>query len=82
MGKENASAAAFNYDATNASGLQNSAWSLGTAGRLDFTAVGDANGFNVTSNEDSDRGTEMTNSFSADPFSIKLGTTSGDSVVD
>ncbi|MDE5080612.1 MAG: hypothetical protein O4859_04400 [Trichodesmium sp. St18_bin1] len=80
VGKENASAAAFNYES--GSGLQNSAWSLGTAGTQDFTAVGDANGFNVTSNEDSARGTEMTNSFSADPFSIKLGTTSGDSVVD
>ena len=80
VGKENASAAAFNYES--GSGLQNSAWSLGTAGTQDFTAVGDANGFNVTSNEDSARGTEMTNSFSADPFSIKLGTTSGDTVVD
>ena len=81
VGKENASAAAFNYTGS-VSGLQNSAWSLGTAGTQDFTAVGDANGFNVTSTEDSDRGTEMTNSFSADPFSIKLGTTSGDAVVD
>ena len=81
VGKENASAAAFNYTGS-VSGLQNSAWSLGTAGTQDFTAVGDANGFNVTSTEDSARGTEMTNSFSADPFSIKLGTTSGDTVVD
>ena len=81
VGKENASAAAFNYTGS-VSGLQNSAWSLGTAGTQDFTAVGDAAGFNVTSTEDSARGTEMTNSFSADPFSIKLGTTSGDTVVD
>ena len=81
VGKENASAAAFNYTGS-VSGLQNSAWSLGTAGTQDFSAVGDANGFNVTSNEDSARGTEMTNSFSADPFSIKLGTTLGDTVVD
>ena len=80
VGKENASAAAFNYES--GSGVQNSAWSLGTAGTQDFTAVGDANGFNVTSTEDSARGADMTNSFSADPFSIKLGTTSGDTVVD
>ena len=80
VGKENASAAAFNYEV--GSGVQNSAWSLGTAGTQDFTAVGDGAGFNVTSTEDSARGTEMTNSFSADPFSIKLGTTSGNSVVD
>ena len=80
VGKENASSAAFNYEA--GSGVQNSAWSLGTAGTQDFTSVGDANGFNATSTEDSARGTDMTNSFSADPFSIKLGTTSGDTVVD
>ena len=81
VGKENASAAAFNYTGA-VGGLQNSAWSLGTAGTQNFTAVGDGAGFNVTSTEDSDRGAEMTNSFSADPFSIKLGTTSGDAVVD
>ena len=81
VGKENASAAAFNYTGV-VSGLQNSAWSLGTAGTQDFTAVGDANGFNVTSTEDSARVTDQANSFSADPFSIKLGTTSGDAVVD
>ena len=80
VGKENASAAAFNYES--GSGVQNSAWSLGTAGTQDFTAVGDGAGFNVTSTEDSARGTDMTNSFSADPFSIKLGTASGNTVVD
>ncbi len=80
VGKENASAAAFNYEV--GSGVQNSAWSLGTAGTQDFSAVGYGAGFNVTSTEDSDRGAGMTNSFSADPFSIKLGTTSGNSVVD
>ena len=81
VGKENASAAAFNYTGS-VSGLQNSAWSLGTAGTQDFSAVGDANGFNVTSTEDTARGTDMTNTFSADPFSVNLGTTSGDSLVD
>ena len=80
VGKENASAAAFNYESGN--GVQNSAWSLGTAGTQDFSAVGDANGFNVTSTEDSDRGTGQAGGFSPDPFSIKLGTTSGDAVVD
>ena len=79
VGKENASSAAFNYEAD--SGVQNSAWSLGTAGTQDFTSVGDANGFNATSTEDSARGTDMTNTFSADPFSVKLGTTDGDSLV-
>ena len=81
VGKENASAAAFNYTGS-VSGLQNSAWSLGTAGTQDFTSVGDGAGFNVTSTEDTARGTDMTNTFSADPFSVNLGTTSGDSLVD
>ena len=80
VGKENASAAAFNYES--GSGVQNSAWSLGTAGTQDFTAVGDGAGFNVTSTEDSARGTDQVSGFSADPFSIKLGTASGDTVVD
>ena len=80
VGKENASAAAFNYES--GSGVQNSAWSLGTAGTQDFTAVGDGAGFNVTSTEDSARGTHQVSGFSADPFSIKLGTASGDTVVD
>ena len=55
VGKENASSAAFNYEA--GSGVQNSAWSLGTAGTQDFQAVGDADGFNVNSTEDTDRTT-------------------------
>ena len=82
VGKENASAAAFNYDATNASGLQNSAWSLGSAGIQAFTTVGDPGGFDVTTTEDSVRGTAQNNSFSANAFEVKIGTTSGETVVD
>ena len=82
VGKENASAAAFNYDATNANGLQNSAWSLGSAGIQGFTSVGDTSGFEVTTTEDSDRGTAQGNTFSANAFEIKIGTGSGDIVVD
>jgi hypothetical protein len=81
IGKENASAAAFNYDAANASGLQNSAWSLGSGGIQTFSTVGAPAGFDVATTEDSARATEMTNSFN-DSFSVKLGTTSGDSVAD
>ena len=78
VGKENASSAAFNYEA--GSGVQNSAWSLGTAGTQDFTAVGDANGFNVNSTEDTDRATGAANEL--DPFGINLGTSAGDTLVD
>ena len=82
IGKENASAAAFNYDATSASGLQNSAWSLGSAGIQGFTTVGDPGGFDVTTTEDSVRGTAQANTFSANAFEVKIGTGSGDTVVD
>lgn len=78
VGKENASAAAFNYES--GSGVQNSAWSLGTAGTQDFQAVGDADGFNVNSTEDTDRTTGAANEL--DPFGIKLGTSAGESLVD
>ena len=82
VGKENASAAAFNYDATNANGLQNSAWSQGSAGIQDFTTVGDTSGFDVILSQDSDRATAQANTFSADAFEVKIGTISGDIVVD
>ena len=82
VGKENASAAAFNYDASNASGLQNSAWSLGSAGIQDFNSVGDPAGFDVVTTEDSARGTAQANTFSANAFEVKIGTTSGNTVVD
>jgi len=78
VGKENASSAAFNYEA--GSGVQNSAWSLGTAGTQDFTAVGDAGGFNVGSTEDTDRAAGAANEL--DPFGINLGTSAGDTLVD
>ena len=82
VGKENASAAAFNYDASTASGLQNSAWSLGSAGKQDFTDVGDPTGFGVTTTEDTGRGTAQANTFSANAFEVKIGTGTGDTVVD
>ena len=82
VGKENASAAAFNYDATNANGLQNSAWSLGNAGLQEFYGVGDPSGFDVFTTQDSDRTTAQANTFSANAFEVKLGTISGDTVVD
>ena len=78
VGKENASSAAFNYEA--GSGVQNSAWSLGTAGTQYFTAMGDAGGFNVNSTEDTVRATDAANSL--DPFGMNLGTSTGDTSIE
>ena len=82
VGKENASAAAFNYDGTNAAGLQNSAWALGSAGVQSFTGVGNVAGFSVTNTQDTARNLPQANTFSPDPFEVKIGTNSGDAVVD
>ena len=82
VGKENASAAAFNYDGTNAAGLQNSAWALGSAGVQSFTGVGNIAGFSVTNTQDTARNVPQANTFSPDPFEVKIGTNSGDAVVD
>jgi hypothetical protein len=82
VGKENASAAAFNYDSTETGGLQNSAWALGTAGTQDFSAIGDPLGFSVTPTADNDRSNAQTNSFSPGSVNVQLGTTGGDSVVE
>ena len=82
IGKDSASAAAVNYAvAGSANELQNSAWSLGSGGTQTFTTVGAPTGFGVTTAQDTDRANEMTNSFN-DSFSVKLGTTTGNSVAD
>ena len=82
VGKENASAAAFNYDGTNAAGLQNSAWALGSAGVHSFTGVGNIAGFSVTNTQDTARNLPQANTFSPNLFEVKIGTGSGDTVVD
>ena len=82
VGKENASAAAFNYDGTNAAGLQNSAWALGSAGVQSFTGVGNIAGFSVTNTQDTARNLPQDNTFSPNLFEVKIGTVSGDAVVD
>ncbi|WP_041622809.1 hypothetical protein [Phormidium nigroviride] len=83
VGKENASAAAFNYGNNffGNSNLQNSAWALGSAGTQNFQAVGDPNGFNVTPNADGNRGLAQTNTFSAGTVTVQLGTATGNAVV-
>ncbi|NEO57770.1 MAG: hypothetical protein F6K54_34730 [Okeania sp. SIO3B5] len=82
VGKENASAAAFNYDAANANGLQNSAWALGSAGIQQFTTVGSTAGFGVATTADADKANPQTNTFSAGTVDVKLGTAGGNSVVE
>ena len=73
VGKENASAAAFNYE-NQRGGLQNSAWAFGSAGIQEFKNVGDADGFNVTTTEDSDRSAVQRNSFNPFSLAAPLGT--------
>ncbi|NEQ71855.1 MAG: hypothetical protein F6K23_01425 [Okeania sp. SIO2C9] len=80
VGKENASAAAFNYEA--GTGLQNSAWALGSAGIQGFGGVGDPTGFSVNPVEDTARGTTQDNTFSAGTVTVQLGTAAGEAVVE
>ena len=80
VGKENAAAHSFNYDGSNANGLQNSAFAIGTAGVISLTGLGDPAGFTLDTVEDSDRATAQANEFTAG-YSIQIGTASGDSVV-
>lgn len=76
VGKENAMAHAFNYDGSNANGLQNSAFALGTAGTLSINSLGDPAGFTLNTTEDSARTVSQANGFLTG-YSIQLGTTSG-----
>ncbi|MEQ8963659.1 MAG: hypothetical protein RLP02_38100 [Coleofasciculus sp. C2-GNP5-27] len=81
VGKEDAAAAAFNYDPTvNVSGVTNSAFAIGTAGVISATSIGAPESFSIDALEDSDRATEQSNSFT-EGFSIEIGTASGESVV-
>lgn len=78
VGKENAAAHSFNYDARNENGLQNSAFAIGTAGTLSLNGLGDPAGFNLNTIEDSARGIGQINTFTAGGYTIQLGTASGD----
>ncbi|WRH66343.1 MAG: hypothetical protein RSE13_22550 [Planktothrix sp. GU0601_MAG3] len=77
VGKENAMANAFNYDGNNPNGLQNSAFSLGTAGTISLLGLGDPAGFNLNTVEDTARGVAQINEF-VNGYTIELGTISGD----
>jgi hypothetical protein len=78
VGKENAAAQAFNYDAS-VNGLQNSAFAIGTAGTLNNTLVGDPAGTTVSSAQDTARGTAQGNTITKG-YTINIGTASGDAL--
>jgi hypothetical protein len=80
VGKEDAAAAAFNYDPTASNGVTNSAFAIGTAGVITANSIGDPAGFSIDAIEDSDRTVEQANTFT-EGFSIQIGTASGDSVL-
>lgn len=81
VGKEVAAAHAFNYDGSNANGLQNSAFAIGTAGEMSLSALGDPAGFTLDTVEDSDRATAQANNFTAG-YTIQIGTQAGNTLVD
>jgi len=80
VGKEDAAAAAFNYDPTASNGVTNSAFAIGTAGVITANSIGDPAGFSIDAIEDSDRAANQVNTFT-EGFSIQIGTASGDSVL-
>lgn len=81
VGKEVAAAHAFNYDGSNANGLQNSAFAIGTAGEVGIAGLGDPAGFTLDALEDTDRATAQANNFTAG-YTIQIGTQSGNTLVD
>ncbi|MFO7144160.1 hypothetical protein B9T16_22600 [Arthrospira sp. PCC 8006] len=80
VGKEFAAAHSFNYDGSNANGLQNSAFAIGAAGTVSLSGLGDPAGFTLDTVEDSDRGTAQANEFTAG-YTIQIGTAGEDSLV-
>ncbi|MEG4987523.1 hypothetical protein QUB08_17385 [Microcoleus sp. BR0-C5] len=76
VGKENAFAHSFNYNGDNDTGLQNSAFAIGTGGTLSLNGLGDPAGLNVNTIEDSARDVVQANILGG--YTINLGTTSGD----
>lgn len=86
VGKRDAVAHAFNYDATaNDFGLQNSAFALGTSGQLTMGSIGDPSGssYNTTMEDATDILTNQGNTFTANAgFQIQLGTASPNVLAD
>ncbi|MCL2926437.1 MAG: hypothetical protein MGF17_17990 [Trichodesmium sp. MAG_R04] len=80
VGKENAAAASFNYTG---GGIQNAAWSMGTAGTLGLTNIGSTTGFSANPViEPTDRMDDaQANTFSNNTVNIKIGKTTGDDLI-
>jgi hypothetical protein len=80
VGKQDAAAHAFNYGAGGT--VQNAAFAIGSAGVISVNTVGDPNGSSYNTSADTALGTAQANTFSAGTVGIKLGTVSGDLLVD
>ena len=86
VGKQDASAAAYNVpESTLATdvGVQNYAYSIGSAGVISISAMGDPENAEMAGSADTALADEQGNSFNADaPGAIQLGTSTGDDLVD
>ena len=85
VGKQDAAAAAYNVpDSTLATsvGVQNYAYSLGSAGVISIAAMGDPLNAEMTGTDDIDLTTPQANTFtSGGPGAVQLGTVSGDDLI-
>ena len=86
VGKQDAGAAAYNVpDSASATdvGVQNYAYSIGSAGVISISAMGDPQNAEMAGSADTALAEEQRNSFNADaPGTIQLGTVSGNDLVD
>ena len=86
VGKQDAAAAAYNVpDSTLATtvGVQNYAYSLGSAGVISIAAMGDPENAEMTGTDDIIIGTAQGNTFTTNiPGSVQLGTAAGEDLVD
>ncbi|MGL5508935.1 MAG: hypothetical protein ACRC2J_00830 [Microcoleaceae cyanobacterium] len=82
VGKQDAAAHAFNYGTSGT--IQNAAFAIGSAGTITGTDIGGTTtaGTSYNTMADSNLGSIQGNKFNAGTVGIKLGTTSGNSLVD
>lgn len=86
VGKQDAAAAAYNVPnvgSVTSVGVQNYAYSLGSAGVISIAAMGDPLNAAMTGTDDFDLATGQANTFSSPaPGSVQIGTGDGDVIVD
>jgi hypothetical protein len=80
VGKQDAAAHAFNYGST--STVQNAAFAIGSAGVISVNTVGSPDGSSYNTTADTALDKAQTNTFSAGTVGIKLGSVSGEYLVD